>query len=66
MLPTDIFEIRKRLLKISVAKPKYNVELIFETSWNVDFGDAHYITYLSFKNTVEIATPQPVLRIAFL
>ena len=51
MLPAETFEMRKRLLTLSLAKPRQNIEAILKSYKLIIYGDIHYITN-SFCKTV--------------
>jgi hypothetical protein len=58
MLPAETFALRKRLLALPLAKPKYNTERSSLKTYELFIiGDIHYITDLFCRNVLNIATP---------
>jgi hypothetical protein len=56
MLVVEIFEMRKCLLTLSLAKPRLDVEEILKSYGLFIYGDIHYITTSFCKNALKIAT----------
>jgi hypothetical protein len=60
MLPAEAFEMRKPLLALSLAKPRYNVEAALKNELFI-YGDVHYISNSFCKNVLKIATAYVVI-----
>jgi hypothetical protein len=64
-LPSETFEMKSRILTLSVTKLRYNSGNSLKTSELFIGGDIHCVTYHFLRNVLKITTPRLFSRLQF-